>query len=122
MLNLDTEQPRVFLCLSATDMRRSFDRLSQMVSEHMAKEVTAGGIFVFFSRCRSKAKLLYWDNDGYALWYKRLEVGTFKVKLCADGQEEISAVDLKLLLNGMDLSRIKLRDKIHQNVSQKVAA
>ena len=122
MLNLDADHPRVFLCLSATDMRRSFDRLSDMVSEHMARDVIAGGIFVFFSRCRSKAKLLYWDNDGYALWYKRLEAGTFKVKLCDNGQEEISAVDLKLLLHGMDLSRIKLRNKTEQNVSQRVAA
>ena len=121
MLNLDTDQPRVFLYLSPTDMRRSFDRLSQMVSEHMAREVVSGGVFVFFSRCRSKAKLFYWDHDGYALWYKRLEAGTFKVKLCDNGNEEISAVDLKLLLSGMELSRIKLRKKTEQNVSQKVA-
>ena len=121
MLILEDE-PREFLCLSATDMRRSFDRLAQMVSEEMSGNVFSGGIYVFFSRCRSKAKFLYWDKDGYALWYKRLEAGTFKVRLCQSGHEQISGVDLKLLLNGMDLSRIKLRNKSQQNVSQEATA
>lgn len=115
MLNLDQE-PRVYLCITATDMRRSFDRLAQMALEYTGKNAIHGGVYVFFSRCRSKAKLLYWDGDGYALWYKRLEAGTFKIKLSENGHEEISGVDLNLLLSGMELSRIKIRNKSKQSI------
>lgn len=115
MLNLDQEL-RVYLCTTATDMRRSFDRLAEMAREHTGSSVIQGGIYVFFSRCRSRAKLLYWDGDGYALWYKRLKVGTFKIKLSESGHEEISGVDLKLLLSGIELSRIRFRNNAKQNV------
>jgi len=115
MLNLDQDL-RVYLCTTTTDMRRSFDRLAEMALEHTGSNVIKGGMYVFFSRCRSRAKLLYWDGDGYALWYKRLEVGTFKIKLLESGHEEISGVDLKLLLSGMELSRIKFRNHLKQGV------
>lgn len=105
------DETRVFINKSPTDMRCSFDKLTEMVREHMRIKVTAGGWYVFFSRGRDKCKILYWDDDGYALWYKRLEAGTFKIKN-EEGHEEITGVDLSLLLKGMDLSRIKIRKKV----------
>ena len=71
MLMLD-EAVRVYLYTAATDMRRSFDRLSEMVKEHFGRDVLNGGVYVFFSRKRDRVKLLYWDEDGYCFWMKRL--------------------------------------------------
>lgn len=99
---------RVYLYTKPCDMRRGFDVLSQMVEQHFGRNVRGGGIFVFFSRTRDRAKLLYWDRDGFAIWYKRLEAGAFRVS-SANDTEEITGVDLQLLLEGMELRRIKFR-------------
>ena len=98
----------VYLWLGRSDMRMSFDRLSQLVREKLSRSVLEGGLYVFFSRKRERVKILYWDRDGYALWQKRLEAGAFRVE-SREGVEEISGVDLSELLSGVDLSRIKLR-------------
>lgn len=98
----------VYLWLGAMDMRVSFDRLASFVKERLERTPISGGLFVFLSRGREKVKILYWDRDGYALWYKRLEAGTFKVE-ARNGCEEISGVDLLQLLDGIEFSRLKLR-------------
>ncbi len=102
------EDLRVYLYTKPCDMRRSFDVLSRMVEEHFGRSVRSGGVFVFFSRSRDRAKLLYWDRDGFALWYKRLEAGVFRVSSDSE-TEEVTGVDLQLLLEGMELRRIKFR-------------
>lgn len=89
-------------------MRAGFERLAALVQERMSRSVVSGGLYVFVSRCRRRAKVLYWDNDGYALWYKRLEAGTFRIEQ-REGVEIVSGVDLEQLLSGVDLSRIILR-------------
>ena len=98
----------VYVWQGAADMRAGFERLAALVQEHMQRSVLGGGVYVFVSRCRKRVKLLYWDNDGYALWYKRLEAGAFRVEARA-GVEVITGVDLGELLTGMDLSRIKMK-------------
>lgn len=98
----------VYLWLGRSDMRMSFDRLSMLVRERLGKNVIEGGFYVFFSRRRERVKILYWDRDGYALWQKRLEAGTFRVE-GREEHEEICGVDLEALLSGVDLSRIKVR-------------
>lgn len=107
MLNL-SEDLKVYLYTQPCDMRRGFDVLARQVEEHFKKNVRLGGVFVFFSRSRDRAKLLYWDEDGYAIWYKRLEQGVFRVSAESE-TEEITGVDLRLLLEGMELKRIKFR-------------
>lgn len=107
MLPLDANTP-VYLSLGVTDMRCGFDRLASLVKSGMSRTITGGGLFVFLSRCRSRVKILYWDRDGYALWYKRLEAGAFRVA-SRDGHEELTGVDLAEILSGIDLERIKLR-------------
>lgn len=98
----------VWIHLGVTDMRSGMDRLSVKVREETSCDVLSGGLYVFLSRCRRRMKILYWDEDGYALWQKRLEAGVFRVER-RSGYEAITGVDLKLLLSGMDLSRIQLR-------------
>lgn len=98
----------VFLWLGAMDMRVSFDRLSTFIRDKLERNAMNGALYVFLSRSRDRVKILYWDRDGFALWYKRLEAGVFKVESQL-GYEELRGVDLSKLLEGMDLSRIKLR-------------
>lgn len=108
-------QAEVYLWLGATDMRAGFERLAQLVQERMARAVVGGGLYVFVSRCRSRVKILYWDRDGYALWYKRLEAGTLRI-CCRDGMEVLNGVDLTELLAGMDLSRIILKKDVEKGL------
>ena len=68
---------RVFLCSQPIDMRLSFDGLAGLVKSHFGANPTSGHLFVFFSRRRDRIKLLFWNVDGFALFYKRLERGTY---------------------------------------------
>lgn len=94
-------------------MRQSFDKLSERIKSELKRSVISGGLYVFFSRCRRRVKILYWDKDGYCLWYKRLEAGSYKIET-SDTYEEVEYVDLTRVLSGIEFSRIKL-----QKVSEK---
>ena len=104
---------RVYLCLTPCDMRKSFDSLHALVREHLELDAFAGHLFVFTSRRKDRVKILYWDRDGFAVWSKRLEEGTYAVPL-SDGVErrqEITAQELGALLSGIDLSIAKRRKR-----------
>ena len=96
MLALDGEIP-VYLHLGVTDMRSGFDRLAEKVRVELGRSLLSGGLFVFFNRDRSRVKIAYWDGDGFALWYKRLEAGVFRVERRGSGYEEITVVLQKLV-------------------------
>ena len=70
---------QIYLCTAATDMRKGFDTLALLVREHLGRDPLSGHLFLFVGRRRDRLKLLYWDQDGYALWYKRLEEGTYRL-------------------------------------------
>ena len=78
---------RVYVCLTACDMRKSFDGLHALVREHLELDAFAGHLFVFASRRRDRVKILYWDRDGFAVWSKRLEEGTYVMPLGEDAAE-----------------------------------
>jgi len=100
---------RIFLCTAPTDMRRGFDRLAEMVQHSLAQDPLSGNLFVFRSRSSDKLKILYWDKDGFCIWYKRLEEGAFRFPHVAEGQSsvEVKASELAMLLEGIDLRSIK---------------
>lgn len=100
---------RIFLCTAATDMRRGFDRLAGMVEQSLRQDPLSGNLFVFRNRGGDKLKILYWDKDGFCIWYKRLEEGTFRFPREVDGQEsiEVRASELAMLLEGIDLRSLK---------------
>lgn len=105
----------VYLYTGMLDMRIGIDRLSMMIRDQVGRPASSGGYYVFFSRTRDRVKIFYWDRDGYAMWLKRLEAGTFKIEK-RDGYEEVSALDLEAVLGGMELSRIKLRKNVENSL------
>ena len=76
---------RVFVCAQPADMRRSFDGLCGMVEQIVQEDPLAGHLFVFRNRNRDRLKILYWDRDGLAIWYKRLEAGTWQLPTDVSG-------------------------------------
>lgn len=104
-------QVRVFLCTRPTDLRKSFDGLSGLVSEMFEVDLLSGHLFVFVNRRRDRVKILYWDHDGLCLWYKRLEAGTFQLPAAPSDGVELDATELSLLLSGIDLRTAKRRKR-----------
>ena len=98
---------RVFVCLQPVDMRRSFDGLAAVAEQVVRQDPFSGHLFVFRGRRGDRVKILYWDRDGYALWYKRLESGMFRFPCDAMEAKEISTADLGLILEGIDLRSVK---------------
>jgi transposase len=98
---------RVYLCASACDMRKSFDGLHALVTQSMDLDAFAGHLFVFANRRRDRIKILYWDRDGFAVWAKRLEEGTYAMPFgdTAEKRREITAAELGAILSGIDLMR-----------------
>lgn len=107
---------RVFLCTSPTDMRKGFDTLAVLVREGLGYDPLSGHLFLFVGRRRDRLKLLYWDRDGYALWYKRLEQGTFQMPVAKPetASIELKASELAMLLEGIDLRSIKRRKRFQR--------
>ena len=100
---------RIFLCLQAADMRRSFDGLAQMVEAFLGADPLSGHLFVFRNRRGDRVKILYWDRDGLAIWYKRLEEGTFRFPRGNERSIRVTATELSMLLEGIDLKHVKKR-------------
>jgi transposase len=100
---------RIFLCTQPADMRKSFDGLALLVREFLGADPLSGHLFVFRSKRSDRVKLLYWDTDGLAIWYKRLEKGTFRFPAAAGNGTgvEIRAADLAMLLDGVDLESVQ---------------
>jgi len=105
---------RVFLHAPATDLRKGFDALSGLVTTSFGQELTSGHLFLFVNRRRDRLKILYWDRDGLAIWYKRLETpGTFQLPAvkCDAVAVEMSPTQLALILSGIDLSSARQRKR-----------
>jgi transposase len=105
---------RVYLCLTPCDMRKSFDALAALVRDYLELDAFAGHLFVFTSRRRDRVRILYWDRDGFAIWSKRLEEGTYAAPLGADADDrrlEITAQELGALLSGIDLRQATRRKR-----------
>lgn len=102
---------RVYLYTAPCDMRRGFDGLKALAEHGVGVDPLAGHFFVFCSRRRDRVKILYWDRDGWALWAKRLEAGTFAFPFAGTGRKEVSAAELSALLEGLDLRNARRRKR-----------
>jgi len=103
---------RVFLHAPPTDLRKGFDALCGLVTTAFGQDPTSGHLFLFVNRRRDRIKILYWDRDGLAVWYKRLESpGTFQIPTTAAeaASIEMTATQLALILSGIDLRSARQR-------------
>jgi transposase len=107
---------RIFLCLEAADMRRSFDGLARMVEAFVGADPLSGHLFVFRNRRGDRLKILYWERDGYAIWYKRLEAGTFVFPERDGASVGVSAAELAMILEGVELRGVKKRRRYEKYI------
>jgi transposase len=103
----------IFLYSHPTDMRKSFCGLAGIVRNELQREPADGSLFLFINRSGDKLKALYWDRDGLALWYKRLERGSFE-RVRREGQDaiQIDAAELTMLLGGISIEKAKRRKRL----------
>ena len=104
---------KILFYTAPTDMRKSHCGLSGLVRNELGGDPTDGTLFLFLNRRRDRIKALYWDRDGLALWYKRLERGTFEMFRTQPDTKaiQIDATDLALLLSGISFESAKRRPR-----------
>ncbi len=107
---------RVFLAAGSTDMRKSINGLSVLVEQAMDLDPFAGDLFVFCNRRCNMLKILYWDHNGFALWYKRLEKHRFRWPTTTGQIVSLSSKELEWLLAGLDYSHA------HEHLSYRFAS
>jgi len=102
---IDVTDLRIFVCTTPTNMSYSFDSLMGRAQEIFDQDPTSGHLFLFLNRRRDRIKILLWDQDGFWIFYKRLEEGTFQMLSTTNDPEglEIDYSQLVKLLGGVDL-------------------
>jgi len=102
----EVEGLEIFFYTAPVDMRRSIDGLSIIVSERLALEPNNGSLYVFFNKSKDKIKILYWQRNGFCLWYKRLEKERFKIPASTDVLT-LTFQQLRWLLDGLDYTKVQ---------------
>lgn len=99
-------------------MRKNFDGLCGIIARHTAHSPLSGDVFIFINRRADRIKLLMWDVNGFALYYKRLEQGSFKMPALVGGSSTLEMVwsELVMLLEGIEIQRIKKRKRYQKSV------
>ena len=108
----------IYLHTSATDMRKSFDGLSGIIRGTFGGDPADGSVFLFVNKRRDRIKALWWDGDGFVLWYKRLEEGTFETVPGRPGEERvrIDATQLAMILGGVRLATARRRKRYQRTL------
>lgn len=111
---------RIWLCTRSTDLRRGFDGLAEMVRQLLHEDPLSGHLFVFRNRRSDRVKILYWDEDGFVIVYKRLEEGTFRFPAVVEGQAGVTlrAAELAMLLDGVDWQQAKRSHRYRRPAAQ----
>jgi transposase len=100
----------IFVATESTDLRKSFDGLSILVTSRFGQDPLGGSLYVFHNRRKNQVRVLFWDRTGYAIFAKRLARGTFHFTLVEDASGpcvEMDAAELSLILEGIDLRDAK---------------
>lgn len=93
-------------------MRKGFDGLSGLIRSELKMNPESGDVFVFFNGPRTHVKILCWERDGFAIYYKRLEKGTFELLPRTENNSAITAHRLAFILQGVSLSSVKYRKRL----------
>lgn len=121
---------KVFAALAPTDMRKSFHGLIGIVEKELGQQIENGDLFLFFNRKRDRLKVLFFTGDGTIILYKHLERGTFEALRAADNKSSaasggpcltLSIDELRLLLEGIELSSVKRRARWRREVPAAMA-
>jgi transposase len=112
----------IYIANRHTDFRKCFDGLCGEIISSMNSDPLSGALFVFYNKRRDRIKMIVWDNDGFWLFYKRLEQGTFEVPVLTSGQSRLalSSEQLHLILCGIELASVKRRKRFDR-MSQRQA-
>ncbi|CAN5133010.1 hypothetical protein BH09BAC5_BH09BAC5_07850 [soil metagenome] len=116
MLSITSSQ-RYYFYSGKTDMRKGFDSLCGMVRNEFKMDPMNGDVFIFLSRSRKRIKFLQFQGDGFALYYKRLEKGTFEIpKNISSSTILISSQQLLLIMEGISLLSVKKRVRYYHQI------
>ena len=113
MLSLNV-RTRIFISIESISMKNSYSGLISKTKQIIGEDPLSGYMFVFFNKRRDYVKALYWDESGYCIWSKRLEVGTFEIPKADNESCKKVAIDRKklmLILEGISLKNIKERKR-----------
>jgi len=110
---------KFYLWCADTDMRKGFDSLSGIVSSKMDQDALSGAVFIFLNKKRNQVKLLLWEGDGFGLYHKRLERGTYELPTYdgESGSLSITNEQLHFILQGISLKHVRRR-KRYQHMTQ----
>jgi len=106
-----------YLYDQATDMRKSFHTLGAIVVAQMGLTLQSGAGFVFINRRKTHLKMLRWEGDGFSLYFKRLEQGTFE-HLCDLENYSLSYEKLLLILHGIKTKKVERRKRFSLGKSE----
>jgi transposase len=104
---------RIWVCVQPVDGRKSFDGLSAAVTQQLSRDPLSGDVFVFKNKRGDRLKILAWQGDGFALYLRRLERGTFAFPTSAAAELSITATQLALILGGLEPAGFRQRRRYH---------
>lgn len=97
----------ILICRQPIDMRKSIDGLAMLVRAQFQEVPNNGSLYVFCNRLNDKLKILYWDRNGFCLWYKRLEKERFRLTYSGSGLLQLTSQQLRWLLDGLDYTKLQ---------------
>ena len=117
LLNLSASR-NYYLYNGKTDMRRTFNGLTSIIRGELGRNPLSGDVFIFFNRQRTQVKLFLWMSEGFEIFHKRLEKGTFELPI-HEGQDPGTAIpwqDLQFILQGVELKSIRFRKRYERKL------
>jgi transposase len=102
---------RYFICSTTIDMRNGFDGLAGIVRNHLKKDPISGDVFIFLNKTRTHVKILFWDGDGFALFYKRLERGRYSLTAHYEPSKQLKREELMMLLEGLSIKEMSRKKR-----------
>ena len=104
MMLFDSGATPIFLYRNPVDLRKSFDTLAALVEVKLHENPLSGAYFIFLNKSANRIKILYWDQDGFAIWMKRLERGIFPIpESCAGTKIKLDRTTLNMMLDGVKI-------------------